>query len=88
LGEAMKFPSLSLNESQDLLFRKVFHFSVKKCSIALALFFVSVVAHNIISGLLKVEEPVFFLIAVIGVPLYLLISIVYSLLSKFVLRGS
>lgn len=36
---------------------------------AVALFMVSVVLHNLVSGLLGIEEPVFFLLAVVVAPL-------------------
>ncbi|NPV69202.1 MAG: hypothetical protein HPY55_00970 [Firmicutes bacterium] len=39
----------------------------------------SVVLHNLISGLLHVEEPVFFTIAVIVIPAYAIVAVVYTL---------
>ena len=79
----LKSLSFSYAESPGLLFRRLFYFSFRKAALAVALFFVSVLAHNLISGLLRIEEPVFFLIAVIGVPVYLLVSIAYTLSVRF-----
>ena len=39
-------------------------------------FIPSVILHNLLSGLLKVEEPVLFLLAIIGAPLGLLVGLV------------
>ena len=47
--------------------------------ISLAVFIISVFLHNIISGLLNVEEPVFFIIAVIISPLAFAAGIIGSL---------
>jgi len=52
---------------------------------ALGAFVVSVVLHNVLSGLLGTEEPVFFIIAVLIAPLAFLVGILGSLV--FFLRG-
>jgi hypothetical protein len=44
-------------------------------------FIPSVILHNLVSGLLKIEEPVFFLLAIIGAPLGLLVGLVGAVVS-------
>lgn len=41
--------------------------------------FVGILLHNLISALLGVEEPVFFIIVVMLIPLYFLVLIIYTL---------
>ncbi|MBU2052726.1 MAG: hypothetical protein KJ721_00615 [Nanoarchaeota archaeon] len=45
--------------------------------------FVSIILHNLIGGLFNIEEPVFFIIVIFIIPLYLIISVFYSLF-KFI----
>ncbi len=45
--------------------------------------FAAVILHNLVSALLGIEEAVFFIIAVIILPLYLIISVIYSLVKSF-----
>jgi len=65
-----------------------FTLSWKKTAIALMIWIGSVFFHNMIyaffRGIFKIEldEPVFFCIAVIIIPGYFLISIVYSLIKR------
>ncbi len=65
-----------------------FLLSWKKTGIALIAFVIAVVIHNLayafFLGILGIEfeEPVFFLFATIGIPLYFLISIIYTLIKK------
>ncbi|MFC1914141.1 hypothetical protein ACFLXF_02580 [Chloroflexota bacterium] len=47
--------------------------------IALGTFIISVVLHNVLSGLLHVEEPVFFCIAVFASPVAMAVAIIGSL---------
>lgn len=60
----------------------------KKTAIALIIWIVAVFFHNMIYafcvGVLKVEfeEPFFFLLATIGIPLYFIISIIYTIFKK------
>lgn len=49
-------------------------------------FFPSVVLHNVVSAVLKVEEPVFFIVAVIGAPLGLAAGLVAAAVSSLMLR--
>lgn len=48
---------------------------------AVALFVVSVVLHNLVSGLLGVEEPVFFLLAVVVAPLLFVAGVAGSIVA-------
>lgn len=66
--------------------RKVFLLTWKKALLIFGAFVVAVLLHNIVYGLFKSyfdrhggDEPFFFLIAVIVIPLYLLISLIYTL---------
>ena len=60
----------------------------KKTGIALIVFVIAVVIHNLGSALISLilgtefEEAVFFIIAVIIIPLYFIVSIVYSIIKK------
>jgi len=61
----------------------------KKFGILVIAWVIAVVLHNLIYafflGIFKIEfeEPVFFLIATIGIPLYFLVSVVYSLYKRY-----
>jgi hypothetical protein len=59
-------------------------FSLKKLllimGISIGAFVVSVLLHNVISGLLDVEEPVFFLIAIVLCPTAFLVGAVGSII--------
>lgn len=48
-------------------------------AIGVGLFVTSVPLHNLVSGLFKIEEPVFFLIAVVAAPVLVAMGIVGSL---------
>ena len=63
--------------------QNIFIISWKKFGILLISWVVSVVIHNFGSALIGFEEPVFFLIAVIVIPLYFIISIIYSIIHYF-----
>ncbi len=65
-----------------LRFQKYFLLSWRKILIILIVWVTCFLVHNLIYALFGVEEAVFFSIAVIIIPLYLLISIVYTLFSK------
>ncbi|MBU2633835.1 MAG: hypothetical protein KJ674_01170 [Nanoarchaeota archaeon] len=63
--------------------KNLFLLTWKKILLIIASFVVSVILHNLVSGLLGVEEPVFFIISVIIIPIYFLICIGYSLFNKY-----
>ena len=72
--------------------KKVFLLSWKKTAIALILFIVFVLMHNLVYGLFiqlfgedfwgNGDEPIFFILAVIVIPLYFTISIIYTIYIK------
>ena len=43
--------------------------------------FVSILLHNLISGLFKVEEAFFFIIVIFIMPIYILIAGIYSIIN-------
>jgi hypothetical protein len=72
----------SVKESKLDMF---FMLSWKKVLLLIILWFASVILHNLIYAFFHMEEAVFFLLAIIVIPLYFLISLIYSLVG--VLRG-
>ena len=56
-----------------------FLLNIKKLIWVVVAWIAAVLLHNLISGLLGIEGAVFFLIAVIIIPLYFIISLIYSL---------
>ena len=60
-----------------------FLLSWKKLLIVVVVFVVSVLLHNFIYGLFGIEEAFFFIIAVFVIPIYLIVSIIYSLVKKY-----
>jgi len=58
---------------------KYFLLNWKRFGLIILSWFVAVILHNLVSALLGIEEAVFFIIAVIIIPLYLIISILYSI---------
>ena len=62
------------------MFDNLFLLSWKRFALILLAFLIFVILHNLVSALLGIEEPVFFTIAVPIIPVYLIISIVYSLI--------
>jgi hypothetical protein len=62
------------------IYDKLFLLSWKKVWIIVVGGFVSILLHNFISGAIGKEEPVFFIIAVLLIPIYFFINVVYSLI--------
>ncbi len=62
--------------------KKLFLLSWKKVWIVVVAGFISILLHNLVSGLIDAEEPFFFCIVVFVIPLYILIAIVYSVIYK------
>ncbi|MFA5857031.1 MAG: hypothetical protein WC867_06730 [Candidatus Pacearchaeota archaeon] len=58
--------------------RKYFLLDWENLSIAVIAEIISIIFHNLIYGIFKIEEPFFFIIAVIIIPLYVIISIIYT----------
>ncbi|MEN8252897.1 MAG: hypothetical protein ABFQ62_00790 [Patescibacteria group bacterium] len=65
------------NKVQDF-----FTLSFKKFLILIAAEFISIVLHNLLSGLFGTEEAFFFIIAIILLPAYFLVSLLFSLVKK------
>jgi uncharacterized membrane protein YhdT len=61
---------------------KILKLNLRRLALIAVIWIVFVVLHNIISGLLNIEEPVFFTIAVIVIPVYLIISLIYTAFFK------
>jgi uncharacterized membrane protein YgaE (UPF0421/DUF939 family) len=61
---------------------KFFTLSWKRMILILTGFFLAVILHNFVSALFGFEDVLFFIIAVFVIPLYLLVSIVYSIIKK------
>jgi hypothetical protein len=59
--------------------KKLFLLSWRKVWIIVVSGFVGIVLHNLISALIKVEEPVFFILVVIVLPIYVLVAVIYSI---------
>ena len=53
--------------------------NLRKLAIILAIWIICVVLHNVINSLFHVEEPVFFVLAVFVIPVYTIISVIYTL---------
>jgi hypothetical protein len=62
--------------------KKFFTLNWKNFGIAVIVWVVSVIVHNFWYGIFGFEEAVFFSIAVFIVPLYLIISIIYTIVEK------
>jgi len=58
---------------------KYFLFSWRKMWLIVVIGFISIVLHNVISGLFNVEEALFFIITIFVIPIYFLIVLIYTL---------
>ena len=56
--------------------------NLRKLALIAVIWIICIILHNVISGLLKFDEPVFFVLAVILIPLYVIISSIYTLFFK------
>ncbi|MFH1522180.1 MAG: hypothetical protein ABIF18_04450 [archaeon] len=66
--------------------KDLFLFSWKKLWIIVVVGFISIILHNVIYALFNVEEAFFFILAVLVIPIYFLVIIIYSLIYKFTKR--
>ena len=57
-------------------------FSWKKLIVIVVLWIVFVILHNLIYGLAGVDEAIFFILAIFGLPFYLLIIVAYTIVKK------
>ena len=62
--------------------KKVFLLSWKNLWIVVVAGFVSIILHNVFYAIFRFEEAVFFSIVVFIIPLYLIISIIYTIYTK------
>ncbi|MFC1594958.1 hypothetical protein ACFL3E_00840 [Patescibacteria group bacterium] len=62
--------------------KNLFLLSWKKLWIVVVGGFLSIILHNVISALMKVEEAFFFILVVFVLPTYLIIAGIYSLVYK------
>ncbi|MFH1575460.1 MAG: hypothetical protein ABIB55_00765 [Candidatus Nealsonbacteria bacterium] len=62
--------------------KNLFLLSWKKLWIVVVGGFVSIILHNLISGLTGAEEAFFFILVVFVLPIYILIAAAYSLICK------
>ena len=58
-------------------FNKLLLLNTKRVLIILGVWILSVISHDVISAIYKIEEKVFYFISAIIIPLYLLIAIFY-----------
>lgn len=57
----------------------------KRILLIIGTFIVSAVLHNVVYAITGIEEAFFFIIAVIVIPLYFIVSLIYTL-GKFLLK--
>ncbi len=57
--------------------RKIFSLNTKRVIIILAIWVLSVIAHNVINLVYDIDEQIFFVISGMILPVYLLISIIF-----------
>ncbi len=60
-------------------FWKYFILDYNRVSMVVALWILSVLAHKLIFAFYMIEEPVFFALSVILIPLYFVVAIIYTL---------
>lgn len=60
-------------------FERYFLLDLKKIGLIILSWVLAVVLHNVVSGVLGVEEALFFIIAVLVIPVYLVVAIIYTL---------
>lgn len=66
---------------------KYFLLKFKLVGIILGSFLLSVILHNVFYAIFGFEEPVFFLLATIVIPLYLLVCIGYTIYRLFTTKS-
>lgn len=61
---------------------KYFLLNWKKIITIIIAWILAVILHNAVYAIFNIEEAVFFLLAVIVIPLYFIISVVYTIINK------
>jgi len=64
------------------MLEKYFKLNLKKLFIILGAWIASVVLHNLVSAFFGIEDAFFFIIAIFVIPIYLIISIIYTIFKK------
>jgi len=65
---------------------KLFKLTWKKLWILIVSGFIAIMLHNAFYAIFNIEEPVFFLIAVIIIPFYFIISLIYTIILKLTIK--
>ena len=73
---------LKFKRQKNKKIKNIFLLSWKRLGCTFIVWIIAVVIHNFGSALLGFEESVFFIFAVIVIPLYLIIAIIYSIIKK------
>jgi hypothetical protein len=60
--------------------KKFFSLNIKKVLLAILLDFIAIILHNAIYGIFGLEEAFFFIIAVLIIPIYLIISAIFTII--------
>jgi hypothetical protein len=66
---------------KKIKYKNFFLLSWKKLWILVVSGFASIILHNLISGLMKVEEAFFFIIVVFIIPVYFLIAVLFTVIN-------
>jgi len=66
---------------KNIKYKSFFLLSWKKLWILVVSGFASIILHNLISGLMKVEEAFFFVIVVFIIPTYFLIAVLFTVIN-------
>ena len=65
----------------------IFKLTWKRVLLIVLAWLAAFLLHNVVSAILGIEEPFFFIVAVIFIPLYFLVSLGYTLVKLFVSRN-
>lgn len=66
--------------------KKFFTLTIKKFFLTILAFIVFVVLHNVFYAVFGFEEGFFFTLAVFGIPIYIVVSFVYTIVNLFFIR--
>ena len=66
---------------KKIKYKNFFLLSWKKLWILVVFGFASIILHNLISGLMKVEEAFFLIIVVFIIPVYFLIAVLFTVIN-------
>ena len=63
-------------------FDRLFIMTWKRFGLMVTIFILSVMLHNVISTLFGFEEALFFIIAIFVIPMYFIVSLIYTSIKK------